>query len=319
MTSTTNEKTFKVFTGSPNSSPSIKTASHRAPGPREALVKITHSGVCGTDLHYAGAPMGLGHEVVGTVTQLGAHASAISDLKIGDRVGLGWMQKVCLHCDECLAGEVFRCKEAVCFGAEGSDMKQGGLGEEGCWDVSCLFRVPEGGMHPGDRVGVVGVGGLGHLAIQYGSKMGYEMVVFSGTESKKAEALNFGAAEFYATQGVSKFEGVKPIDHLLITTSVLPDLNLFAPIFKTGAKIFPLTISMEPLQVPMMPLISTGLKIIGSAGARFWSLRTMLEFSAKHGVKPQIEKFDFTDEGVNGAIEKLKDGKMRYRGVVVVA
>jgi D-arabinose 1-dehydrogenase-like Zn-dependent alcohol dehydrogenase len=213
--------------------------------------------------------MGLGHEVVGTIKELGAHTSAISDLKVGDRVGLGWMQKVCLHCDECLAGEVFRCKEAVCFGAEGSDLKQGGLGEEGCWDVSCLFRVPEGvssedagplmcggatvwgplyeeGMRAGDRVGVVGVGGLGelvlggvgsvvfqklicvigHLAIQYGSKMGYEMVVFSGTESKKAEALKFGAAEFHATQGVSKFEGVKPIHHLLITTSVLPDLNL---------------------------------------------------------------------------------------------
>jgi D-arabinose 1-dehydrogenase-like Zn-dependent alcohol dehydrogenase len=76
---------------------------------------------------------------------------------------------------------------------------------------------------------------------------------------------------------------------------------------------------MEPLQVPMIPLISTGLKVIGSAGARFWSLRTMLEFSAKHGIKPQVEKFEFTDEGVNGAIQKLKDGKMRYRGVVVVA
>ena len=81
-------------------------------------------------------------------------------------------------------------------------------------------------MLPGSRVGVVGIGGLGHLAIQYGQKMGYEMVVFSGTESKKAEALSFGAAEFHATKDVKQFEGVEPIDHLLITTSFLPDFEL---------------------------------------------------------------------------------------------
>lgn len=83
--------------------------------------------------------------------------------------------------------------------------------------------------HPfkaGDRIGIVGIGGLGHLAIQFASKMGFEAVVFSGTEAKRDEAIAFGASEFYATKGVTKFEGITPVDALLITTSVLPDLSL---------------------------------------------------------------------------------------------
>lgn len=81
-------------------------------------------------------------------------------------------------------------------------------------------------MKAGDRIGVVGIGGLGHLAIQFASKLGYEVVVFSTTENKRAEATKFGATEFHATAGLTEFAGVKPIDHLLITTSTTPDLKL---------------------------------------------------------------------------------------------
>lgn len=180
--------TFRVYTGSPTGSPCLTTKTHRDPAPTEALVRITHCGICGTDLHFSHSPQGLGHELVGTIVSLGASTARISDLAVGDRVGLGWMQKVCLHCDACLAGEVFRCKEGVQFGDPRSDLGQGGLGEEGCWDVSCLFRIPDGvksedagplmcggatvwgplyeeGIRAGERVGVVGVGGLGESAI----------------------------------------------------------------------------------------------------------------------------------------------------------
>lgn len=78
----------------------------------------------------------------------------------------------------------------------------------------------------GDRIGVVGIGGLGHLAIQFASKLGYEVVVFSTTENKRAEAMKFGATEFHTTAGLTEFSGIKPIDHLLITTSTTPDLKL---------------------------------------------------------------------------------------------
>lgn len=117
------------------------------------------------------------------------------------------------------------------------------------WDVSAVYKIPdeiasedagplmcggatvfgplyESGVRPGDRVGIIGIGGLGHLAIQFASKLGMEAVVFSSTEAKKQKAFEFGASEFHATSGVKKFEGVSKVDILLITTNVIPDLSM---------------------------------------------------------------------------------------------
>ena len=95
-----------------------------------------------------------------------------------------------------------------------------------CGGVTVWGPLVHEGLVAGDRIGVVGIGGLGHLAIQFASKLGYEVVVFSSTESKKEEAFKFGATEFHTTAGVTKFEGIKPVDHLLITTSMVPDFAL---------------------------------------------------------------------------------------------
>ena len=134
-----------------------------------------------------------------------------------------------------------------------ADQEIGSFGSHVVWDVSTLHLIPEGleseyaaplmcggatvwsvlslyHVRPTDRVGVIGIGGLGHLAIQFAAKMGCEVVVFSGTESKRQEAIKFGAKEFYATKGVTKFEGIKKINHLIITTSFLPDFDLYIPL-----------------------------------------------------------------------------------------
>ena len=126
----------------------------------------------------------------------------------------------------------------------------GSFGSHVVWDESSLHIIPEGlkseyaaplmcggatvwgplsNVRPTDRIGVLGVGGLGHLAIQFAAKMGCEVVVFSGTESKRQEAFDFGAKEFHATKGVKAFTGVKKINHLLVTTSQIPDLDLYLP------------------------------------------------------------------------------------------
>ena len=137
--------------------------------------------------------------------------------------------------------------DSTYFGTANWD--QGCFGTAVAWDVSTLFKIfeeiasedagplmcggatvwsplYEAGIRPGDRVGVIGIGGLGHLAIQFASKMGMEVVVFSSTESKRQKAFEFGASEFYATTGVEHFRGVNKIDALLITTNVNPDLSL---------------------------------------------------------------------------------------------
>ncbi|KAH8812663.1 NADP-dependent alcohol dehydrogenase [Xylogone sp. PMI_703] len=329
---------FTVFKGS-KSGEIVEAKGHREVGPSEALVEITHSGVCGTDEHFRHYDQGLGHEGVGVIKELGSDAARISDFKIGDRVGFGWMHYYCLHCVPCLSGDHYNCEQRKTFGTANWD--QGSFSNGVAWDVSALIKIPdeiasehagplmcggatvwgplfEQGFRPGDRIGVVGVGGLGHLAIQFGSKMGHDIVVFSGTEAKREEALNFGASEFYTTKGITKFEGIKPVNHLLITGSVLPDLNTYLDILAPSAKIFPLTISMEPYPVPVLGLIGKTLSIVGSAGAKVQSTIAMLRFATRHDIKPQIEKFPMTQKGVTEAMEKLNKGEMRYRGVLEV-
>ena len=130
-----------------------------------------------------------------------------------------------------------------------ADVDQGCFGTALAWDISALYKIPDAlssedagplmcggatvwtplyasGVKPGDRVGIIGIGGLGHMAIQFASKMGYEVVVFSGTESKKQEALNFGASEFHATKNAKSLDSVQPLDMLIITTSANPNMSL---------------------------------------------------------------------------------------------
>jgi D-arabinose 1-dehydrogenase-like Zn-dependent alcohol dehydrogenase len=117
------------------------------------------------------------------------------------------------------------------------------------------------GAKPTDRVGIIGVGGLGHLAIQFASKMGCQAVVFSSTDSKKDEATKLGADEFVATKGVKQLQVSGPIDHLIVTTSFQPNWSQFLPIMAPGAKIYLLTVSNDDFTIPYMPLIDGELRI----------------------------------------------------------
>ncbi|KAI7968602.1 hypothetical protein EIK77_006621 [Talaromyces pinophilus] len=303
---------FTYFKGSGNGDV-VEAVGHRELGPTQVSVKITHCGVCGTDEHYRHAHQGLGHEGVGIITEIGSSVQDLSEFRVGDRVGMGWYHKFCGHCKYCVSALA--------------------------WDISALYKIPDtissedagpllcGGatvwsplydsnVKPGDRVGIIGIGGLGHMAIQFASKMGLEVVVFSGTESKKQEALAFGASEFHATNNKESWDSIRPLDILLITTSVNP--KMYYPILAPGAKIFPLTVSTEALDgVTPLNLIGGYFSFIGSGVAATASMRAMLDFAARHGVKPQIEKFPMTVTGVKDAMQKLRDGKMRYRGVLV--
>ena len=175
------------------------------------------------------------------------------------------------------------------------------------------------GAKPSDRVGIIGVGGLGHLAVQFASKMGCEVVVFSSTDSKKDEAMKLGASEFIATKGLKSLKDAvsAPIDHLIVTTSFQPNWEQFLPILAPSGTIYPLTVSPDDLKIPYMAIIEGELKIQGSLVAARQVHRDMLEFAAHHKSLPMIEKFELNVEGIETAMKKLEDGKMRYRGVLV--
>ena len=148
--------------------------------------------------------------------------------------------------------------------------------------------------------------------------MGCDTVVFSGTDSKKDEALKLGASEFYAIKGAKELKlAGGGLDYLLVTTSELPHWDLFGAAFNPGAKVFPLTVSEGNFEFPEMPLILHGITVQGSAVAPRHIQRRMLDFAARHGIKPVINTFPMDKDGIETALKTLEDGKMRYRGVLV--
>lgn len=159
---------------------------------------------------------------------------------------------------------------------------------------------------------------LGHIAIQFAAKMGCRVVVLSGTEQKKEEALRLGAHEFVASRGADTLRVYRPVDRLLVTTSVQPDWKLIIPILAPGATIHPLSVSDDDFSIPYMPLLMAGIKVQGSIVASRVVHQRMLDFAALHKIEPIVEKFPMTVDGVTEAMHRLEEGDMRYRGVLVV-
>ncbi|KAJ5367905.1 uncharacterized protein N7496_007665 [Penicillium cataractarum] len=301
----------------------------------DVLIRITHSGVCFTDVHYRNNDMALGHEGTGVVEETGPDAHI---LKKGDRVGWGYEHDCCGHCRQCLTGWETLCRERKMYAF--ADLDQGSFGTHAVWREAFLFKIPDnmsnedagplmcGGstvfnalvvaqVRPTARVGIVGVGGLGHLAIQFAAKMGCQVVVFSGTDSKKEEALKLGAKEFYATKGVKGLKLDQPIDNLIVTTSSQPDWGMYLSVMAPNGVISPLSVDSNDLKIPYMPVLLNGLRIQGGIVSARQVHRDMLDFAAVHNIKPINMTFPMTLEGVKKSLKTLEEGKMRYRGVLV--
>lgn len=304
----------------------------------QVLVKVTASGLCGTDLHYREADMALGHEGVGIVQDVGA---GVRNLKKGDRVGWGYEYNCCGSCEQCLKGSETYCPERAIYGK--ADLDQGSFATHAVWREAFLFSIPESlrdedaaplmcagatvfnALHaynaqPTETIGVVGVGGLGHLAIQFAAKMGCNVVVLSRSDSKKEEAFRLGAKEFIATKDVKRVKPFRQIDRLLVTTSAQPEWEKLTDALAPGATIHPLTADYEGnLVFPYVPLLLKGLTIQGSIVASRYIHMRMLEFAALHQISPVIEKFPMTEQGINEAMDKLNSGNIRYRGVLMAS
>ncbi|CAK5280812.1 unnamed protein product [Mycena citricolor] len=325
---------YTVFKGSKHGIVET-TTSRPAPTGKEVLLRITHSGICGTDEHFKNADMGLGHEGVGVVEAVG---SDVTQVHVGDVVGWGYTHKTCGTCEQCILGQDQYCQQRELYGKH--NLHQGSFGSHAIWDESFLFRIPAnmapenaaplmcGGatvfevidtynIRPTHRVGVVGIGGLGHLAILFLAKMGAEVVVFSSSDSKKEEAMQLGASEFHATKDVTKFENVRLLDHLIFTTSFVPDWAPYLAVMKPKGTVFPLTVSSGNLSFPVTPFIENGITVQGSAVAARSVHARMLDFAARNNIKPMTEKFPLTKQGVEEGMARLRDGKVRYRAVLV--
>lgn len=295
---------FTVFKGSKNGT-IIQSKTTREVGPDEVLVKITHSGLCGTDIHFQNTDMALGHEGAGIVEQVGKD---VKTLTINDRVGWGWVHSTCGNCNQCLSGLENLCPHSKAYG--NANLDQGSFATHGVWKPEFLFKIPAsmelqhaaplmcGGatvfhamrdVKSTDRVGVIGVGGLGHLAVQFASKMGCDVVVFSSTEDKREEARGLGASQFVATRGKDELDIGPPLDHLFVTTSKPPNWNVYLPLIAPRGAIYPLSIDKGDLVLPYQTMINLEMRVQGSVVSPVVTHRKMLEFASRHGVKPIIE------------------------------
>ncbi|KAI1161787.1 GroES-like protein [Nemania serpens] len=326
---------FTVFKGHESGAPKkgITTKPDELSGD-EVFIRITASGVCGTDLHYRHDHVGLGHEGVGVVEKTGP---LCKNLKTGDRVGWGYNHGFCGHCEQCQSGNDIYCAERRLYGS--ADLDQGSFGSHAVWREIALFKIPDnmsdeaaaplqcGGAtvfsalfsyqtRPTETIGIMGVGGLGHLAIQFAAKMGCRVVVLSGSESKKEEAMRLGAHEFIATRGKTELKVSRPLDRLVVTTSFQPNWEQLMPILAPRATIFPISVSAGNFEIPYMPMLVNGITVQGSLVASRLTHERMIEFASLHNIQPVVQLFDMTEEGILDAMDKLDKGKVHFRAVL---
>lgn len=263
----------------------------------------------------------------------------VRHLKKGDRVGWGFETDSCGSCIDCLSGNEIYCKERVIYGSKASS-DQGSFATHAVWREAFLHPVPEGlsdehaaplqcggatiytalqGVKPTDTVGIMGVGGLGHLAIQFAAKMGCRVVVLSGSDRKKDEATKLGANEFIAMAGRKASDATEAwkLDRLLVTTSAQPEWDVIIAMMAARSRIYPLGVSSGNFEIPYMPLILQGISIHGSLVANRHVHREMLQFAAFHKIAPVTERFPMTEAGIKEAMDRLEAGKVHFRAVLV--
>jgi uncharacterized zinc-type alcohol dehydrogenase-like protein len=307
-------------------------------GPHEVEVKITHCGVCHSDVHLINNDWGLskypfipGHEIVGTVTGVG---SEVTDRALGERVGIGWQADSCGICEWCRQGDEHLCAKAqpTCIG------RNGGYADAIRVNAKFAIPVPEGlesenvapllcaGItvysplrnwlaRPSSHVGVVGIGGLGHLGLQFARAFGCEVTAFSTSKDKEAEARELGAHNFVNTRENGEIKkAAGSLDLILSTVSADQDFQSFIAMLRPKGTLVVLGASPSPMQVSAFSLIGGQKAIAGSPSGSPRDLHEMLGVAARHKVKAITERFAMKD--ANKAVEKVKKNQVRYRAVL---
>jgi len=306
----------------------------------DVRVDITHCGLCYTDVHaiddYYGItkfPFVPGHEIVGRVTELG---SAVTGLKKGDRVGMGWQGRSCMKCEWCLRGDEHLCKAVAHngvwepFGGFSSSISvdsrfahaiPSAMNSEVaavllCAGISVYNPLRSNLTDRPMKIGVVGIGGLGHLAIQFAHALGYEVTAISSSPGKKDEALSLGADHFIlASDREALRKQELSFDLHLYTAHSDVDWTMLSFTVRNNGKIVVLGFSKVPVKFEPLELVVHQQSITGSFIGNRAMMREMLSFAQEHDIKPKVELMPMSK--VNEAIQRVKDNKARYRIVLV--
>lgn len=301
-------------------------------GPDQVDIRVETCGVCHSDLSMlqndwgnSVYPIVPGHGVIGIIEELGEH---VKELKVGQRVGLGWFSGSCMHCQTCMSGDHNMCDtvEQTIVARHGGFSNHVRCNSEWaiplpdtldpktagplfCGGITVFNPIVQFNVQPTDRVGVIGIGGLGHLALQFLHHWGCEVTAFTSSPDKTKEAKRLGAD--YVVSSTELTESSKQYDFILNTTNVSLDWDAYLNALGPKGRLHTVGAVLEPLHVPAFSLISRQRSVSGSPLGSPATIHTMLEFCARHSIAPITEVFPM--DKVNEAVEHLHSGKARYR------
>jgi len=322
----------------------------REVGPHDVLIDILYCGVCHSDIHQArdewgGAifPMVPGHEIIGRVKQVGHH---VTKLKVGDMAGVGCMVDSCRDCQTCRRDLEQFCERGMAATYNGTYMDRktptyGGYASRIVVTEHFALKVPEGldpaaaapllcagittysplrqwNCKKGDRVGVVGLGGLGHMAVKLAASMGAEVTVLSTSRTKEADARRLGAQAFEVTKDADTFKKLSGRFDLIIDTISAPhDYNQYLGMLRPQGTLVVVGVPPEAVPVHAFSLIGGNKRLVGSMIGGIAETQEMLDYCAKHNIVSDIELIPI--QKINEAYERMMKGDVRYRFVIDLA
>lgn len=306
------------------------------PGFEEVEVEIDNCGLCHTDLAALNDEFGLnypivaGHEITGRIVGLGEVAKN-KGLSIGQTVGIGWNRESCGHCSPCLDGDPHLCitLQATILSGNGGfashikahwlwvipvpeGLNAADAGPLFCAGVTVFYPLLEYGIKATDRVGVFGIGGLGHLAVQFAHAWGSEVTAFSSNASRRDQIFELGADHIVSSRDTDEWEELTgTFDLIIITLAAAMDWDKIIPMLAPKGRLHFVGTPDEPIPVSVWSLLIPQNSISASPAGRRGVFDKMLSFAARHKIKALTEHFPMSR--INEAIEHLKSGKANYR------
>lgn len=307
-------------------------------GPHHVDVDVEYCGVCHSDLSMLDNDWGMtaypfvpGHEVAGRVAAVGEH---VTHLKVGQRVGLGWYSGSCMTCHQCMSGDHNLCAtaEQTIVGRHGGfasrvrskaewvtplpdALDSAASGPLFCGGITVFNPIVQFGVRPTDRVGVIGIGGLGHMALKFLNKWGCEVVAFTSSDSKRDEALGLGAHRVVNSRDSAQLGAIAgSLNFILSTVNVPLDWQSYINVLAPKGRLHSVGAVGEPVSLAAFPMIVGQKSFSGSPLGSPATTAVMLDFCARHGIEPVTELYPMSR--ANDAMERLRSGKARYRVVL---
>ena len=342
--------TVKAYAAPSATEPLVATTiDRREVGPKDVLIEIAYSGICHSDIHTVRGewgdiqyPLTVGHEIVGVVTEVGSEVTLHT---VGARVGVGCMVNSCRECVNCLAGEEQYCLNGN-TGTYGSVDRDGTITQGGysthivvvedfvlsipesipleaaapllCAGITTYSPLAHWNAGPGTKVAVVGMGGLGHMAVKIAHAMGAEVTVLSQSLSKQEDGMRFGADHYYATSDAATFIALaNTFDLIINTVSATIDLHQYLSMLALNGTMVNVGAPPEPLPLQVFTLFNNRRSFAGSGIGSIRETQQMLDFCAEHNIASEVEIV--SADGINDAYERVLVSDVRYRFVIDAA